>query len=173
MRRMQVTVIGESEAGEENRAHAMAIGRMLAECGCVIVTGGGGGIMEAAAQGAEEAGGLTVGILPSANFEDANPWTQVVLPTGMAHARNALTVLAGDLVVAVGGGAGTLSEIAFAWMNGKRIVLWKGSGGWSDRLGPGPLDHRRGPFPEVCSTLDELRHIVQQVQAERFTGRGS
>jgi len=83
--------------------------------------------MEAACRGAKEAGGLTVGILPGSDRSEANPYVDVVLPTGLGEARNALVVGAADVVIAVGGGYGTLSEIALALKAGKRVI---GLGTW-------------------------------------------
>jgi uncharacterized protein (TIGR00725 family) len=98
------------------------VGRLLAEAGAIVVTGGLGGVMEAASKGAREAGGPTLGILPGTERRDANPYVQVAVPTGMGEARNALVVRAADALVAVGGEWGTLSEIAFARSAGKPVA---------------------------------------------------
>ncbi|HEY4939024.1 MAG TPA: LOG family protein, partial [Actinomycetota bacterium] len=83
---------------------------------------GGGGAMEAACRGARTAGGTTVGILPGPTREDANPFVDIAIPTGMGEARNALVVRAADAVIAVGGGVGTLSEIGFALKMGRPVI---------------------------------------------------
>jgi uncharacterized protein (TIGR00725 family) len=88
----------------------------------VVVCGGLGGVMEAACRGAREAGGLTVGILPGADRAAANPFVEVAIPSGLGEARNALVVRAADALIAVGGGYGSLSEIALALKAGKRVV---------------------------------------------------
>jgi uncharacterized protein (TIGR00725 family) len=103
------------------------VGRLLAERGAVLVCGGLGGTMEAACRGAKQAGGTTVGLLPGGSRSDANEFVDVAIPTGLGEARNALVVRAADVVVAVGGGYGTLSEIALALKAGKRVV---GLGSW-------------------------------------------
>ena len=103
------------------------MGRLLAEHGAVLVCGGLGGTMEAACRGAKQAGGTTVGLLPGESRSDANPFVDVAIPTDLGEARNALVVRAADAVVAVGGGYGTLSEIALALRAGKRVV---GLGTW-------------------------------------------
>ena len=93
----------------------------------MLVCGGLGGVMEAACRGAKEAGATTVGILPGTDRAAANPFVDVAVPTGLGEARNALVVRAADALVAVGGGHGTLSEIALALKAGKRVV---GLGTW-------------------------------------------
>jgi uncharacterized protein (TIGR00725 family) len=98
------------------------VGRGLAARGAVVVCGGLGGVMEAACRGAREAGGLTVGILPGTDRAAANAFVEVAIPSGLGEARNALVVSAADALIAVGGGYGTLSEIAFALKAGKRVV---------------------------------------------------
>jgi uncharacterized protein (TIGR00725 family) len=114
-----VAVVGP---GQEPSAAAAEVGRLIAERGAALVCGGLGGAMEAACRGARQAGGLTVGILPGLDRADANPYVDVALPTGLGEARNALVVRAADTVIAVGGGYGTLSEIALALKAGKRVI---------------------------------------------------
>ena len=94
----------------------------LARGGFVVVNGGLGGVMEAAARGAREGGGIVIGLLPGDDRADANPHLTVAIPTGLGQARNALVVSAADAVVAVGGSWGTLSEIALARRAGKPVV---------------------------------------------------
>jgi uncharacterized protein (TIGR00725 family) len=101
---------------------AEAVGRELARRGAVLVCGGLRGVMEAACRGAKEGGGLTVGILPGSDRAAANAFVDVAIPSGLGEARNALVVRAADALVAVGGGYGTLSEIALALKAGKRVV---------------------------------------------------
>jgi len=106
---------------------AEEVGRALGERGVALVCGGLGGVMEAACRGAKGAGGATIGILPGSDRAAANGFVDVAIPTGLGEARNALVVRAADAVVAVGGGYGTLSEIALALRAGKRVV---GLGTW-------------------------------------------
>jgi len=110
----RVAVIGASEAGEDDLTAARRLGAALARLGAVVLCGGRGGVMEAAARGASEAGGLTVGFLPGTDPSTANPWITLPLSTGLGEARNALVVGSSEAVVAVGGAWGTLSEIALA-----------------------------------------------------------
>jgi hypothetical protein len=103
------------------------VGRLLAERGAVLVCGGLGGTMEAACRGAGQAGGTTVGLLPGTDRAAANPHVDIAIPTGLGEARNAIVVRTADVVIAVGGGYGTLSEIALALKMGRRVV---GLGTW-------------------------------------------
>lgn len=122
MDRPYVAVVGSGEADATTGALAEEVGRALAERGAVVVCGGLGGVMEAACRGARAAGGLTVGLLPGARRADANPYVEVALPTGLGEMRNALIVRCADALIAVGGGPGTLSEVAFALKTGVPVV---------------------------------------------------
>lgn len=113
-RKMQIGVIGGREVPEDLLEEARSAGRTVAQKGGILLCGGLGGVMEAACRGAREAGGLTVGILPGGRGSDANAYLDLVIPTGMGVARNAVLVQACHGIVAVGGSYGTLSEIAFA-----------------------------------------------------------
>jgi hypothetical protein len=115
-------VVGTSRPSAEEGALAEAVGRAIAESGAILVCGGLGGVMEAACRGARGAGGLTVGILPTEDAADANPYVDVPIATGIGEARNAIVARAPDALIAVGGGYGTLSEIALALKGGKRVV---------------------------------------------------
>jgi uncharacterized protein (TIGR00725 family) len=117
-----VAVCGPGEATAEQEAVAEAVGAGLARAGAVLVCGGLGGVMEAACRGASGAGGLTIGLLPGLDRSAANPHVAVAIPTGMGELRNGLIVRAADAIVAVGGGAGTLSEIAFALKAGRPVI---------------------------------------------------
>ena len=117
-----VGVIGPGGASPEEEHAADAVGRMLAEAGCLLVCGGLGGVMAAACRGAKRAGGRTIGILPGDTRREANPWVDVAIPTGMGEARNLLVVRTSDALIAVGGEFGTLSEIALALKLGRPVV---------------------------------------------------
>jgi uncharacterized protein (TIGR00725 family) len=120
-------VVGPSAAsGAELRA-AEDVGAALAQAGLIVVTGGLGGVMEAACRGARSRRGRTIGLLPGLDRSEANGWVEIALPTGLGELRNGLIVRSADAVVAVGGGAGTLSEIAFALKLGRPVV---GVGTW-------------------------------------------
>lgn len=148
-RRMRaVAVCGTGSPDAEAMALAEELGHLIVSRGCVLICGGMGGVMEAACRGgaaARHEGGLgiVVGVLPGADLDGGNPHCQVVLPTGMGVARNVLVVRAADAVILVGGGAGTLSEAAYAWQFGKPVVALACSGGWAARLAGRAIDDRR------------------------------
>jgi len=120
MARVQVAVIG---SGAEHEGRAEQVGRLLAERGATVVTGGLGSVMAAAARGAKSAGGTTVGIVPGETRQGANEWLDHVVVTGVGHARNLAVVASGDAVIAVGGQWGTLAEIGFAHVLGRPVVI--------------------------------------------------
>ena len=117
-----MAVVGPGEASPDELATADAVGRLIARRGAALVCGGLGGVMEAACRGARAEGGTTIGILPGLDRAAANPYVEVAIATGLGEARNALVVRAADVLIAVGGAYGTLSEIALALKAGKRVV---------------------------------------------------
>jgi uncharacterized protein (TIGR00725 family) len=131
-----VGVAGASRAEPELLAQGELLGRRLAEGGAVVVCGGGPGVMEAVCRGARSAGGVTVGLLPGLDRADANAHLTVSVPTGMGQGRNLLLVRASDALVAVGGGFGTLSEIAIALRTGVPVI---GLATWSLQLDDRPV----------------------------------
>jgi uncharacterized protein (TIGR00725 family) len=122
-----VAVVGGYEVAAGVLAQAEEVGRLLAERGAVLVTGGRHGVAEAASRGAVRAGGMTVGILPGSTRSEANQWVRVAVPTGLGDTRNALVVMGADAVIAFPGLYGTLSEVAFALLYGTPVV---GLGTW-------------------------------------------
>jgi uncharacterized protein (TIGR00725 family) len=117
---LQISVIG---SGAEHEVRAEEVGRLLAERGATVVTGGRGEVMAAASRGAKAAGGTTIGILPTETADGANDWVDHVVVTGIGHARNLAVVASGDAVIAVGGRYGTLAEIGLALTLGRRVVV--------------------------------------------------
>ena len=117
---VQVSVIG---SGSEHEERAETVGRLLAEGGATVVTGGLGEVMAAAARGAKSAGGTTIGILPGESRADGNRWLDHVVVTGIGHGRNLAVVASGDAVIAVGGRYGALAEIGFALTLGRPVVV--------------------------------------------------
>jgi len=132
----RVGVIGASKPTEQDAENAFKVGEILASSGVAIVCGGLTGVMESVCKGAKVHGGVTIGILPSEDPGDANPYVDIPIPTGFGTGRNILVVRASDVLIAIGGGTGTLSEIAFALNSGKVVI---GLGTWDIRkMG---LDH--------------------------------
>lgn len=121
-----IAVIGGHRCSQHTARMAYEVGKGIAELGAILVCGGLGGVMQAAAQGAKENGGLTVGILPTERKEDANPFIDIPIATGLGYMRNTLVVSAADVVIAFKGKYGTLSEIGFS-LNAKKPVIGLGS----------------------------------------------
>ena len=173
--RKVVAVIGDaSERSEGEMDFAARLGFALANEGYVLRTGGMGGIMEAVLKGARMSPSYTPGrcqaILPGDDYRESNGYADVVVPTGLGWLRNGLVVRA-DIIVAIGGGAGTLSEIAFAWMNKKPIIAVTGFGGWSERLAGAALDGRHASVPALrkivgSSSVDEVMSLIRALFSE-------
>ncbi|MBP8645676.1 MAG: TIGR00725 family protein [Syntrophobacteraceae bacterium] len=125
MKRPIIGVIGTGNSTPALDTLAREVGREIARCGAILVCGGLGGVMEAAAAGAKEVGGTTVGILPGSGVEDANPYIDVPIATNMGQARNAVIVHTADVLIAVDGEYGTLSEMAMALKIGKPVIALK------------------------------------------------
>ena len=121
MNRPIVAVVGESATDPERWELAREMGERIAKKGWILVTGGLGGIMEAASRGAAEAGGAVVGILPGGQTDEANKFVTIPIATNMGHARNAIIAHTADMLIAIGGSFGTLSEIAIARKLGKPV----------------------------------------------------
>jgi len=126
MEPLYISVIGGGRCGPAEYALAEEVGRLVAREGATLVCGGLAGVMEAAARGAKEARGTTIGILPGHDRALANPYLDHVLTTGMGHARNLAVVSSGDAVIAIGGGYGTLAEIGLAAKIGRPVVILAG-----------------------------------------------
>ncbi len=124
-----IGICGSSEVDRKAAARAEKVGRLVAENGWALVCGGLGGVMEAACRGAKDAGGLTVGILPGASSLEANPYVDVPVVTGVGHARNLFIVYTAGAVIALPGGAGTMSEVALSLKTETPVV---GFDAWGD-----------------------------------------
>lgn len=125
---MNISIIGGSKCSKRDYKIAQEVGRLIAQEGWTLVCGGRTGIMEAACRGAKEAGGTTVGILPSIDSKEANKYLDVNIPTGLGYARNVLVVRASEIIIAISGKYGTLSEIAFAFNEDRYVIginTWK------------------------------------------------
>jgi uncharacterized protein (TIGR00725 family) len=156
-RRVQISVIGGSQGEDEILRDAEKVGRGIAEGGAVLVCGGRTGVMEAASKGAAEAGGTVLGVLPTDTPEDANPHVTHVIATGIGHARNLAVVASGEVVIAIGGEWGTLSEIAFARRLGRPVIALRS---W-------PLRNRAGGdlgIFEAKSAEEAVREALSAVE---------
>jgi uncharacterized protein (TIGR00725 family) len=122
-RPITIAVCGPGEATSAEWSAGEKTGRLLAGRGCIVVCGGLGGVMEAVCKGAKGTGGATISIIPSYEKSSANPWVDHVICTGIGQARNAILVATGDVVIAIAGGFGTLSEIGLALKLGRPVVL--------------------------------------------------
>lgn len=122
MQKKIISIIGGHSCTKEVERLALNLGKKLAKVGEILVSGGLSGTMKAVCQGFKAGGGLTIGIIPGYNKEDANPFVDIVIPTGLGLARNVLVVKSADVLVALPGEAGTLSEIAYALQFGIPVI---------------------------------------------------
>ncbi len=169
MSRPLVAVIGSGHAGRALARHAHDVGAAVAASGAGLICGGLGGVMAAACEGAAtvppDRRGPIVGVLPGEDARDANPHVEVALPTGLGVARNVLLVRAAAAVVAVGGEAGTLSEIAHAWQLGRPLAAYLPAGGWGARLAGSRLDGRRADAIAAIADPQQLRAWLGEILA--------
>ncbi len=148
MRRKLIAVVGYAHLEENSLCYvaAMELGRVLVEHGYRVLTGGLGGVMEASMRGARQAEayreGDTVALLPSFDPAAANDYADIVIATGTDVYRNAMVANA-DAVIVLGGGAGTLSEISYAWHLCRPILAYRNMGGWGAALADRALDTRK------------------------------
>lgn len=175
-RRPIVAVIGGNRAPEHLLKAAQEIGAGLVTAGFRVATGGLGGIMTAASRGGREApahfDGAVLGVLPTLTADDANPYVDIAIPTGMNYARNVVLVAMADVVIAVGGGSGTLSEIALAWQHGKPIVALDLGEGWSARLAGEALDDRRTDLIHSAVSPAEAVELARSLVGSQEASRG-
>jgi hypothetical protein len=149
MRKPIVSVFGSHDLDEAPEVETLCedLGRAIVDLGCRLACGGLGGSMTAVCRGAQSSqsyqSGDTIGILPMEDADSANMHVDVIIPTGLGLFRNMLVARAGDACIAVRGGSGTLSEIAFAWQINKPVATMSGTGGWAAELAGSKLDQRR------------------------------
>jgi len=129
-KKLRIGVIGGANPSQGSYDLALEVGRLIAENGAILICGGLGGVMEASSRGAKEAGGMTVGILPGNSKLDANPYIDLAIATGLGYARNSLVAMNSDVIIAVDGQYGTLTEIAYGLIYGKKVI---GLGTWDIR----------------------------------------
>ena len=151
--KITISVIGGSSIGTRTEDLAEKVGAMIAELGCVLVCGGLGGAMESAAKGAKKAGGMTIGILPGKEKDDANPYIDISLPTSIGYARNTIVACSADIVVALPGSYGTNSEICYALVYGRPVI---DLGNWNIN---GMIDTKNLEEAE-----DKIKRLVKRLQ---------
>ncbi|MCK5214035.1 MAG: TIGR00725 family protein [Candidatus Omnitrophica bacterium] len=149
-----ISVIGGHDADDKAVLLAGNVGKMIAEVGGVLVCGGLGGVMEAACKGCKEADGLTIGILPEKDKQDANPYVDIALPTSIGFARNAIVACSADIIIALPGSHGTNSEICYGLVY-KRPVIDLGDWGIEGML--------------TAKDVEEARIIIKQLFADRLS----
>jgi uncharacterized protein (TIGR00725 family) len=168
VKKRQILVIGHNTNGctPEHEKVAYAVGAEIAKSDSVLITGGLGGVMHAAAHGAKDAGGLTVGIIPQADASEANEYCDIVIPTGMGLTRDFLNALTADGVIIVGGGSGTLSETCAAYMNKKPMVAIRNLNGPIEQYIDGYIDHRENVKIVGADTAQEaVTKILELITA--------
>jgi hypothetical protein len=161
-RKVQITVIGDSQEIELHNEIAYQLGKYIAKQGWVLITGGKEGVMHACSKGAIEEGGIVVAILPDENPDLGTPYKTIGIATGIGYARNSINILSGDVIVAIGGGSGTLSEIAYAWAYNKPIIAFKNCNGWSSKLADTQIDNRRNDKIIGVNSLEELKQKLKE-----------
>lgn len=169
MNSIQVSIVGSASLFDpEQIKMTQQVGSLLAQNGFSIVCGGLGGVMLEVCRGFKsvESEGSTVGILPSYEATSANEFIDIVIPTGLDVGRNQIVVASGFAVIAIGGGAGTLSEIALASQLNKPVILLKGSGGWADKLTEENLDHRSGAKMHHANSLEQMLELLDQLKSQ-------
>lgn len=155
-RRLIAAVVGSARTTPEEETEAEALGRALIDAGFRVVSGGLTGVMEAASRGAHQSAryqsGDVIGVIPTYDAATANRFVDIPICTGMQHARNHIVVATGDVVFAIAGRSGTLSEVALAWTLGKPVIAVGEGEGWARELAGRAIDDRRndtvhGPLP--------------------------
>lgn len=162
----QIAIIGGARSNECTNQLSEQLGILIAENGYSLVCGGLSGTMSSACRGFKsiKSQGVTIGILPGSDPTKANEWVDIIIPTGMDVARNSLVVASAKVVIAIGGGAGTLSEISLASQLGRPIILFHDSGGWCDRLKDYDfLDDRKSTRLYHAYSLQELEKYLAEL----------
>ncbi len=163
-----IGVIGPSSdlCSKEAYSYAVTLGKYLVDKGFVIVCGGKYGVMEAVCKGACESMnyqfGCTIGIIPEDNKTHANKYCDIVIPSGLGISRNMLIINTSDLLIALGGGAGTLSEIAFAWQKNKTVLCSTKFDGWALKLAGKNLDERKSDLLISFDNIAEIESVIQK-----------
>lgn len=157
-----ISVIGGAQVSPQSYQLAVELGREIAKRNFVLITGGRTGVMEAVSKGLHEEGGLSIGILPGEFKQEANKFINIAIPTGLGEARNIIVVRAGDGVIAMEGGWGTISELAFARILQKPVVVLRGDGRWTELLNTA----RFREIPRVETSAQAVQQIVTMIEEQ-------
>ncbi|MCG3226162.1 MAG: TIGR00725 family protein [Candidatus Heimdallarchaeota archaeon] len=162
----QIAVIGSSSLLENQIEYTIAkeLGKRLIDAGYRILCGGLGGVMTAVCEGAKTSPnyfeGSTIGIIPTLDKSHVNPFVDICIATGFSNARNQVIIASSDVVVSISGGAGTLSELAFAWQLNKPIITIRDTGGWSNKLSNQKIDDSR---IDKINTVDQVSEVLDLI----------
>jgi uncharacterized protein (TIGR00725 family) len=163
-----VGIIGDSNEVKILNDTAENMGKLIALAGYTLVTGGRQGVMAAASKGARSVNprpetARVIGILPGTKKDEGNSFIDYVIPTGIGWARNQVVVLSSDVVVAIGGGAGTLSEMAYAWTYNKPVIAFNMKQGWSTKLAGERLDEKRSDTIMKVGSPEEAIKLINDI----------
>lgn len=154
--KITIAVVGARELSPQEEQLAYSVGKIIAGLGAVLVCGGLMGVMQAAARGAKQAGGLTIGILPGIDKADANPYIDVAIPTSIGFARNAIVACSADIIVALPGSYGTSSEISYGLIYNRPVI---DLGNWNV---PGMI-----PVKDLTEVEAKLQTLIKEIERKR------
>ncbi len=156
--KITISVIGGHDVDEEVGGFAEKVGKLVAEVGGILVCGGLRGVMEASCRGAKKAKGMTIGLLPGKDKNEANPYVDIALPTSIGYARNAMVACCADIILALPGSNGTCSEICYGLVYGRPVL---DLGGWNMK---GMI-----PVKDLKDARRKLKHLIKLIESNRKT----
>lgn len=167
-RNLQIGIIvpNKDKCSTDVYKFAFDLGRLLAVNCYNVITGGKGGVMEGVFKGiktTKNAGAITVGIIPEEDKEFANEYCDIIIPSGVGTARNKIIINTSDIVIAIAGGAGTLSEIAFAWQMNKPVLAYSEFEGWAKELAGKTLDNQSTRHIIKVNSLEEIIQTINHI----------
>ena len=170
---LQVGIIGPNDllCSKELYDFGFGLGKKIAAPDRIFISGGKGGFMEAVFKGVKVSGnsftGQTVGILPEEDKHQSNNYCDIIIPSGLGIARNILIINSSDIIIAAGGGAGTLSELAFAWQKGKEVLCFSGFAGWTQKLAGVNIDERFKDLLKEVHSVEQIEKYLEKTEQER------
>jgi len=169
-KRIKIGIIGPNTSGCSDLLYqfGVALGQSITKKNRLFFNGGAGGFMEAVSKGIKSADttyfGQTIGILQGENSKDANEFIDISIPTGIGIARNIILINSSDIIISAGGGAGTLSEIAFAWQQKKTVLCVTAYGGWAKELAGLNLDSRNKDLLIPVKTIEDIENYLMKFE---------